>query len=82
MKANKIIILIIALLILNLLIGIFLILKDNNYTYADLIVIKNHIMEVEGFELNESIKKHYDLNNDGKITSVDYVKLYNKLNNN
>ena len=78
---------IIILLTLNLLLVIFnlylTINKLNNiYTYADLIVIKNYIMEVEGFDLSDNMIKHYDLNNDGQITSADYVILNNKLNKN
>ena len=78
---------IIILLTLNLFLVIFnlylIINKLNNiYIYVDLIVIKNYIMEVEGFDLSDNMIKHYDLNNDGQITSADYVILNNKLNKN
>lgn len=80
---TKIIIIILVINILLTLFNIYLTTyKLNNiYTYADLIIIKNHIMEVEGFYLSDNMIKHYDLNNDGQITASDYYILYNKLNN-
>lgn len=47
------------------------------YTVADLIVIRNYIMGVAGFELPPNMINHYDLNNDGKVNSLDYTILQN-----
>jgi hypothetical protein len=45
------------------------------YTVADLIIIRNHIMEVAGFELPPQMIKHYDFDGDGKVGATDYVLL-------
>ena len=49
------------------------------YTVADLIIIRNYIMNKEGFELSEAMKRHYDLNGDGEITPSDYMTLQNLI---
>ena len=45
------------------------------YTVADLIIIRNYIMGLEGFELSSQMIQHYDLNGDGKVGASDYVIL-------
>ena len=49
------------------------------YTVADLIIIRNYIMNLEGFELSDAMIRHYDFNGDGQITAADYVRLQNKI---
>ena len=49
------------------------------YTVADLIIIRNYIMEVEGFELSPAMIEHYDLNKDGVVDARDYMKLQNLI---
>lgn len=49
------------------------------YTVADLILIRNYIMGVPGFEMEGSIINHYDFNGDGRVSSSDYVTLKNLL---
>lgn len=47
------------------------------YTVADLIIIRNYIMGLQGFELSDAMIKHYDFNGDGQVTASDYVILQN-----
>ena len=49
------------------------------YTVADLIIVRNYIMEVPGFELSSAMIRHYDFNNDGRVTAADYVTLQNLI---
>lgn len=49
------------------------------YTVADLIIIRNYIMGLEGFEMSPSMIQHYDFNNDGRVTSADYMTLQNLI---
>ena len=49
------------------------------YTVADLIIMRNYIMNVEGFELSESMIRHYDLNGDGKVSASDFTILQNLI---
>lgn len=49
------------------------------YTVADLIIIRNYIMGIAGFELSQAMIKHYDFNGDGQVTSADYVELQNLI---
>lgn len=45
------------------------------YTVADLIIIRNYIMNIEGYELSKAMIKHYDINKDGTVDARDYVLL-------
>lgn len=54
-------------------------INKNKYTVADLIVVRNYIMNVKGFELSDAMIKYYDVNGDGKVTSTDYVIISNML---
>ena len=49
------------------------------YTVADLIIIRNYIMEREGFNLSTAMIRHYDINGDGVVDAVDYAKLQNLI---
>jgi hypothetical protein len=51
------------------------------YTVADLIILRGHIMGTAGFDLGTSgpIVEHYDLNGDGVVSILDYVRLQNLL---
>ena len=49
------------------------------YTVADLIIIRNYIMEREEFHLSPAMIRHYDLNGDGQVDAVDYVRLQNLI---
>lgn len=49
----------------------------NIYTWADLILIRSVIMNEIG--VPDEMIQHYDFNGDGKITSLDYMKLRNML---
>lgn len=49
------------------------------YTVADLIIVRNYIMGVAGFELSGSVLQHYDFNHDGRVSSSDYVALKNLI---
>lgn len=49
------------------------------YTVADLIIIRNYIMEVPGFELSNAMIQHYDLNGDGVVSTADYTILQNLI---
>ncbi|MCI8396149.1 MAG: hypothetical protein HFJ52_00095 [Clostridia bacterium] len=49
------------------------------YTVADLIIMRGYIMEIEGFELSPAMIQHYDLNGDGQVTSLDYMKLQDMI---
>lgn len=49
------------------------------YTVADLIIIRNYIMGLTGFELPPQMVRHYDINGDGQITAADYVILQNLI---
>lgn len=49
------------------------------YTVADLIIIRNYIMGISGFEMSSSMIKHYDFNGDGVVNSQDYVTLQNLI---
>jgi len=50
------------------------------YTCADLIIVRGHILGKDGFNLGTgSLMRHYDFNNDGRVTSVDYVRLKNLI---
>lgn len=49
------------------------------YTVADLIIIRNYIMQTEGFELSPKMIQHYDLNGDGVVDAKDYVRLQNLI---
>ena len=49
------------------------------YTVADLIIVRNYIMEVPGFELSSAMIRHYDFNNDERVTAADYVTLQNLI---
>lgn len=49
------------------------------YTVADLIIIRNYIMGVEGFELSNQMINHYDLNDDGVVNARDYAMLQNLI---
>ena len=49
------------------------------YTVADLIIIRNYIMGIPGFDFAGTFVDHYDLNNDGRVNSSDYVILKNLL---
>ena len=45
------------------------------YTVADLIIIRGYIMQLEDFKLPPQMIKHYDLNGDGIVNSLDYSLL-------
>jgi len=47
------------------------------YTFADMLVIRNYIMGEDTFNLdgNTNLFSHYDLNGDGVIDAIDYVRL-------
>lgn len=45
------------------------------YTVADLLIVRNYILETPGFSLPGNMLKHYDFNNDGQVTASDYVIL-------
>lgn len=45
------------------------------YTVADLVLIRNYVMNVPGFELSNAMIKHYDLNDDGAVDAADYALL-------
>ena len=49
------------------------------YTVADLIIIRNYIMGLTGFELPPQMVRHYDINGDGQITATDYAMLQNLI---
>lgn len=49
------------------------------YTVADLIIIRNYIMGIDGFNLPSQMIRHYDLNNDGVVNAQDYVILQNLI---
>ena len=49
------------------------------YTVADLIIMRNYIMEVPGFELSNAMIQHYDLNGDGRVSTADYTILQNLI---
>ena len=49
------------------------------YTVADLIIIREYIKGNSSFDLPQSMIQHYDINKDGKVTAVDYVKLQNLI---
>lgn len=49
------------------------------YTVADLIIIRGYIMEYTGFELSPAMIKHYDFDDDGAVTSADYMRLQNLI---
>lgn len=49
------------------------------YTVADLIIIRNYIMGLEGFELSDAMIQHYDINGDGVVNAQDYVILQNLI---
>ena len=49
----------------------------NTYTPADLGVIMSHIMG--NITLKGKTLAHYDFNGDGQVTAVDYVHLYNMI---
>lgn len=49
------------------------------YTVADLIIIRGYLTKKEGFDLSESMIKHYDINGDGVVNSIDYVNLQNLI---
>lgn len=51
----------------------------NIYTPGDLAVVMSHIMGY--FTLSGKTLKHYDFNGDGQVTAVDYVTLYNMIEN-
>ena len=38
-----------------------------------------YIMEREGFNLSTAMIRHYDINGDGVVDAVDYVKLQNLI---
>lgn len=50
------------------------------YTVADLFIIRGYIQGTPGFEFtNQTMIKHYDLNNDGVVNASDYVILKNLI---
>lgn len=49
------------------------------YTVADLIIMRGYIMGTAGFELPEAMIRHYDLNGDGVVNSIDYARLQNLI---
>lgn len=49
------------------------------YTVADLIIIRGYIMGTAGFSLPPQMIKHYDLNGDGVVNTLDYVILQNLI---
>lgn len=49
----------------------------NIYTWADIYIIRLIVMGT--LNADEDMVKHYDFNNDGEITSADYVHLKNRL---
>ena len=49
------------------------------YTVADLVIIRNYIMGIEGFNLPQQMIQHYDLNGDGVVNAQDYVILQNLI---
>lgn len=50
------------------------------YTVADLIIIRNYILGTPGFtNFSTALINHYDLNNDGQITALDYTLLQNLI---
>ena len=51
------------------------------YTFIDMLVIKNYIMGEDTFDLsnNPMLLNHYDLNNDGVVNVIDYVRLLKML---
>lgn len=51
--------------------------QQTKYTRADLILVKNYIMEKIIF--NEEDIEYYDTNHDGKVTSSDYVSIKNQI---
>lgn len=60
--------------------GVTKIKKDgvtNIYTFGDLAVIQMIIMGT--VSANDDLIKHYDFDDDGKVTSADFIKLRNRL---
>ena len=49
------------------------------YTVADLVIVRNYIMGITGFNLSTSMINHYDFNNDGQVTAADYIILQNLI---
>jgi len=50
------------------------------YTVADLFIIRGYILGIAGFEFtNQTMIRHYDLNNDGVVDASDYVILKNLI---
>ena len=49
------------------------------YTVADLIVMRGYINGTPGFELSSAMIQHYDLNGDGVVNTLDYVRLQNLI---
>ena len=51
------------------------------YTFADLLILRNYMMGVDTFDLttNEKLRSHYDINGDGEIDAIDYVRLTKML---
>lgn len=49
------------------------------YTVADLIVMRGYIMGIDGFDLPQAMIEHYDLNGDGVVNTLDYVRLQNLI---
>lgn len=47
------------------------------YTVADLIIIREYLLDNSSFKLSSAMLKHYDFDGDGKVTASDYVKLQN-----
>ena len=47
------------------------------YTFADMIIMRNFLLGK--IDLNDDEQKHYDLNNDGKIDSMDLYIMRKKI---
>ena len=43
------------------------------HTYADLVIVENYIMGK--IDIVETLVPYFDMNKDGKITSLDYVMM-------
>ena len=43
------------------------------HTYADLVIVENYIMGK--IDIVETLVPYFDMNKDGKITSMDYVMM-------
>lgn len=47
----------------------------SKYTVADLVVIRNYILKIDGFDLDANMIKYYDQNGDGEVDIGDFMKI-------